>query len=217
MSELEGIVLGFDPGGKTKRAFGWSVCQTDGNALLPRPKTGSTIHAEEAIRQVQSAMKSHSNLKVLAAGIDAPLLWSREGDRKIDGIIRKELEKNGYSTGTVISVNSLRGACLAQGLLLAIRLNEIYKPQITEAHPTALLRLLKKLGQDGEINNLIKGLTGHKRDATISAYAAWAMIKKFPDWRDIYQDEHDSVRPFNTPVSYWMPIPKHPYADEARR
>ena len=205
MSELEGIVLGFDPGGAGR--FGWSLCQTAGGKLLSPLKTGLASHAEDAFRQAQSAMESLPGLKVLAAGIDAPLFWSRVGARKIDGVIREELKKNGYSTGTVIPVNSLVGACLAQGLLLAIRLNEIYKPLITEAHPTALRRLLKNLGQDEEIKELTKGLIDHEFDATISAYAAWAMLNEFRGWRDLYLAEPDPVQPFGTPVSYWLPIP----------
>ena len=66
---------------------------------------------------------------------------------------------------------------------------------------------MAKSGQDREINKLIKGLTEHKRDATIFAYAAWAMLNEFRGWQDLYLSEPDPVQPFNTPVSYWMPIP----------
>ncbi len=215
MSERVGIVLGFDPGGKNN--FGWSVCRTDKSGdklLIQLGKTGLANDALEVVGKVQEAMKSpdFQGLKVLAVGIDAPMFWSGRGNRQVDNIIREELKDKCFPRekvgGTVQHVNSLQGACLAQGLLLARHLNEIYEPKITEAHPKALLYLLKVLKQDREINKLIAGLSDHKRDATISAFAAWAMLNEFPGWRDLYQDECYPVQPFNTPVSYWMPIPK---------
>ena len=211
MSELEGIVLGFDPGGKGN--FGWSVCLTTGGKLLPPLMTGLASDAPEAIRGVQDAMKSFAylGLEVLAAGIDAPMFWTRDGSRKVDDVIRAELKEKGFPPnkigGTVQQVNSLQGACVAQGLLLADQLYGMYQLQITEAHPTASFYLLGQLKQDEEIKELTAGLTDHQFDATISAYAAWAMLKKFPGWRDIYQDEPGPVQPFGTPVSYWLPIP----------
>ena len=83
----------------------------------------------------------------------------------------------------------------------------MYKPKITETHPKVLLYLLKALEQDEEINKLIRGLGEHERDAVISAFAAWAMLKKLKGWRDLCQDENSPVQPFDTPVNYWMPIP----------
>lgn len=211
MAELEGIVLGFDPGGKGN--FGWSVCLTAGGKLLPPLNTGLASDAPEAIREVQDAMKSfaYPGLEVLAAGIDAPMFWTKDGNRKVDDVIRAELKAKGFPPnkigGTVQQVNSLQGACVAQGLLLADQLHGMYRLQITEAHPTASFYLLEQLKQDGEIKEMTEGLTDHQFDATISAYAAWAMLKRFPGWRDIYQDEPAPVQPFGTPVSYWLPIP----------
>ena len=205
-----GIVLGFDPGGRGN--FGWSVCQTDGSSLPTVLKTGLASDAEGAIDQVQQVMEwlDPSMLKVLAAGIDAPMFWSGKGNRKIDDIISKEIKK-GSSAGKgkprVLAVNSLWGSVVVQGLLLANRLYQMYEPKITETHPKALLYLLGELKQDGEMNQLIAGLgSEHERDAVVSAYAAWAMLDGFGGWRDIYLDEPDPVLPFDIPVSYWMPI-----------
>ena len=204
------IVLGFDPGGRGN--FGWSVCLTDGGNLLTRSKTGLGGDAEDVIGNVRMAMESLelSGVKVLAAGIDAPMFWGGKGNREIDALIGKEINKGG-SAGKgkprVLAVNSLWGSVVVQGLLLANRLYQMYEPKITETHPKALLYLLGELKQDGEMNQLIAGLgSEHERDAVVSAYAAWAMLDGFGGWRDIYLDEPDPVLPFDIPVSYWMPI-----------
>ena len=213
MATEAGIVLGFDPGGKTKKSFGWSVCQTDGGSLLPPSMTGLASDAVDVIGKVRMAMESLglSGVKVLAAGIDAPMFWGREGNRQIESIIRGELKKKGFPPhmlgGSVQEVNSLQGACLVQGLVLANRLYEMHKPKITETHPKALIYLLKELKQDGAMNQLIAETeTEHERDAVVSAYAAWAMLNGFGGWRDLYLDEPDPFLPLGTPVSYWMPI-----------
>lgn len=210
MATAAGIVLGFDPGGQGN--FGWSVCQTDGINLLPPSKTGLASDAEGAIHQVQQVMESldPSMLKVLAAGIDAPMFWDGKGNKEIDDLISKEIKKGGSSgkgKPRVLAVNSLWGSVVVQGLLLANRLYRMYEPKITETHPKALLYLLKELKQDGDMNQLIAGLgIEQERDAVVSAYAAWAMLNGFGGWRDIYLDEPDPVLPFGTPVSYWMPL-----------
>ena len=210
MATEAGIVMGFDPGGRGN--FGWSVCLTDGGNLLTVSKTGLASDAEGAIHQVQQVMESldPSMLKVLAAGIDAPMFWSGKGNREIDDLISKGIKKGGSSgkgKPRVLAVNSLWGSVVVQGLLLANRLYQMYEPKITETHPKALLYLLGELKRDGEMNQLIAE-TGseHERDAVVSAYAAWAMLSGFGGWRDIYLCEPDPVLPFGTPISYWMPL-----------
>ena len=216
MPERVDFILGFDPGGKNR--FGWSLCQTDGNELW-RSKTGLADDAQDAIDRVKGAIKALAdatpgNPRILAAGIDAPMFWSNRGNRAVDEIIRKALVASGFPSGkvggTVQAVNALRGACSVQGVLLGKYLHETYNSKITEAHPTALLYLLQALGQAGTIKSLTGGLNDHKRDATIAAFAAWSMLKPPPGWRNLYQEEPSPVRPFDTPVGYWMPIPKLP-------
>lgn len=207
------FILGFDPGGKDN--FGWSVCGIDGDKLRRPAKTGLANDAQDAIDQVERSIKEPSDglpeePKVLAAGIDAPMFWSiTGGNRRVDEIVRKALKDKGFPGsigGTVQDVNSLRGACLVQGVLLGKYLHETYTLKITEAHPKALRHLLKESGQSGKINPLIKGLGDHERDATLAAFAAWSMHEQSPGWRDLRSSEEDSVQPFDTPVSYWMPI-----------
>ena len=138
------------------------------------------------------------------------MFWSiTGGNRRVDEIVRKALKDKGFPGsigGTVQDVNSLRGACLVQGILLGKYLHETYTLKITEAHPKALRHLLKESGQSGKINPLIKGLGDHERDATLAAFAAWSMHEQSPGWRDIRSSEEDSVQPFDTPVRYLMPI-----------
>ena len=217
MPERMDFVLGFDPGGKGN--FGWSVCGTDGDKLRRPAKTGLANDARDAIDQVERSIKKLSDglpkePRVLAAGIDAPMFWSKTGgNRKVDEIVRKALTDKGFPGanvgGTVQDVNSLQGACLVQGILLGKYLHEKYTTlEITEAHPKALRHLLKESGQSGKIIPLMEGLglVAHEQDATLAAFAAWSMHERSPGWRDIRSSEEGSVQPFDTPVSYWMPI-----------
>ena len=244
--------MGFDPGGKGN--FGWCVCQADGDELQVR-QTCVANDAQDAIRQVKSAIKSlvsPGNPKVLAAGIDAPMFWSAAGNREIDREIKQALKDNCKPSETVIHINSLRGACSVQGVLLGKYLHETYPDlQITETHPTALRYLLKVCGKSGELEKVIEQVIEkfrtnegdalkseelrklnkdkrnvlkpgefkkpieerytHQRDAAISAYVAWKMLKRPADWQNLYLKEPGPVQPFDTPVSYWMPIPhRHP-------
>ena len=194
------IVWGFDPGGN--RRFGWSVCTADGGQMRCS-KTGVASHSQEAIEQVLSSLPPGAT--VLAAGIDAPLFWDRKkGNREVDGIVRGAVADKGcpYSSGTVQQVNSLRGACLVQGVLLADALHQEFpEARITEAHPKALSWLLGKA-----VPSHPPSVSEHEHDACLAAFTAWSMLQKSPGWQDIYLKEPNPIRPFGTPVSYWMPL-----------
>ena len=214
MPEAIGFILGFDPGGAGN--FGWSVCSAASDHLQRPLETGLADDAWDALNQVKQAIKAPNlpgDPSVLAAGIDAPLFWGRRGNRAIDAVLRRALKRSNFPTpgGTVQEVNSLRGSCLVQGVLLAKYLRETWNPPITETHPKALQHLLRHSGQPEmtELARLTEGLEDreHERDATLSAIGAWAMYKKLPGWRDIYDQECRPVQPFDTPVAYWMPIP----------
>ena len=220
MPESIGFILGFDPGGAGN--FGWSECGVASDHLQRPLKTGLADDAWDALNQVKDAIRSSSSRadpRILAAGIDAPLFWGRRGNRAIDAILRQALKRSKFPTpgGTVQQVNSLRGACMVQGVLLAKYLRE-WDPQlpITEAHPKALQHLLRHSGQPEmtELARLTEGLEDreHERDATLSAIGAWAMYKKLPGWRDIYDQECRPVQLFDTPVAYWMPLPQEEHA-----
>ena len=162
MPESIGLILGFDPGGAGR--FGWSVCSAASDHLQQPFKTGLADDAWDALGQVKKAIKS-SDLPghpVLAAGIDAPLFWGKKGNRDVDGAVRCALRRGKFPTpgGTVQQVNSLRGACLVQGVLLARYLWD-WKPglPITETHPKALLHLLRHSGQP-EMKKLVRLIEG---------------------------------------------------------
>ena len=204
--------MGFDPGGKGR--FGWCVCHSTPGELV-RLQTGLAHDAVGALDGVEEAMEwrgHQGNRAVLAAGIDAPMFWGTRGNREIDATIRNALKDTQFPTqgGTVQQVNSLRGACLAQGVLLGKYLHERWGLPITETHPKVLSHLLSLPGQPDmgvRVTELTRGLDEHERDATLSAIAAWAMIRKEPGWRDLYVDEPKPMQPFGTPVDFWMPLP----------
>ena len=247
MGEQVELILGFDPGGKEH--FGWSVCKVvDGELRLLR--FGVADDAKHAICKVKKVIEplGLSNAKVMAAGIDAPMFWSAKRNREIDGKIGAALLKASKKEcppkekkPSVLAVNSLRGACTVQGVLLGKHLCKEYpnlrteaEPSITETHPGALRYLLREArkSESDELEKIIKGLEKKssvpkdhgsltkrakrkyedQRDATISAYAAWQMYRHKSDqssgWRNLYgcDDEPGLVKPFDTPVSYWMPI-----------
>ena len=216
MSESSGLILGFDPGGAGR--FGWSVCGVENDELQVPLATCLADDAEDALDQVKKTIKSSGlsgRAHVLGAGIDAPLFWGRRGKRKVDDVLRKALRDGMFRTpsGTVQQINSLRGACLVQGVLLARYLSD-WEPglPITEAHPKALLHLLRHSGRTDMtmLARLVEGpqRSEHERDATLSAIGAWAMYKRLPGWRDLSCEEPNPLQPFGTPVAYWMPIPK---------
>lgn len=201
--EVGDVVLGFDPGGS--KAFGWAVCRSDGQRLHVQ-RTGVVSEAEEALVAVSKILPH-----VVAAGIDAPLFWARSGGRRADAIVRKAVQACGHAgaSGTVQQVNSLRGACLVQGVLLGHLIHQsIPHALITEAHPKALLWLLKTC----ELSDLVDGAnpaaSEHERDAVLAAYAAWMGPRA--DWRNLFEDEPCPVLPLGTPVNYWMPLPVTP-------
>ena len=203
---MPGFILGFDPGGEDH--FGWSICEEADGQLQPPEETGLADDAWDAINQVR--VRIPGNSRVLAAGIDAPLFWSRTGNRQADAVLRRTLTDNGFPAlkvgGTVQAVNSLQGACTVQGILLTKYLSETWDLTITESHPTALRHLLDHRGHQDMVMRLTAGLADHELDATLSAVSAWAAIQpNLPDWQNLYVEEPYPIQPFNIPVSYWMP------------
>ena len=210
------IFLGFDPGGKRK--FGWAVCSSSSD-IFKVLESGIADHAEDAVNQALS--KVQDNTKVLGAGIDAPLFWVENGSRKADDSVREAIQRLGSPTpsGTVQQVNSLKGACLVQGVLTANLLNQKIKNiTITESHPKALLYMLgianAKTGpNDVHIGDMIKfikfekrDVTEHERDAALGAYSSWQACQNNINWNNLYEEEPNPITPFNYTVSYWLPI-----------
>jgi hypothetical protein len=209
------IYLGFDPGGDGK--FGWAVCASEGSALRII-NTGRARHAKEAVTQTLSALPSGGT--VVGAGIDAPLFWAEDGGRHVDELVRSAIQQLGALApgGTVQHFNSLRGACLVQGVLTAKFLHD-QLPQIaiTESHPKALLFLLgvaceKKQPASvtvGDLPNYIvcnsNQVGEHERDAVLTAITALAQEKRPQSWINLFELEEKPVIPFEYQVAYWMP------------
>jgi predicted nuclease with RNAse H fold len=131
-----------------------------------------------------------------AVGIDAPLFWNPAGDRRADQIVQKAITQLGGPDGTVKSINSLRGPCLIQGILVTMicRQKSGNGIPITEAHPKALLRLIRKvnpvgvtMGDLGEyvVRSEAQGGPEHEKDAALGEVAAFAMGSRRSGWRDL--------------------------------
>jgi hypothetical protein len=210
------VILGFDPGGEKR--FGWCVAQAMSNGRLQLRASGLASHAAGAVTAALSEIGDVESVE--AAGIDSPLFWAVDGDRKADKSIRNAMKRLGGPNvgGTVQHVNSLRGACLSQGVMAAHLLRrKLPEIRITESHPKALLWLLRvakielrveEVGLD-RLSDLIGSesphLPDHERDAALGAVAAYAMMQGRSGWRDLYQEEKNAFAPVS-PVEYWMPV-----------
>ena len=210
MAESVNIFLGFDPGGAGtgKGNFGWSICREVGDKLQ-RVKTGLAKEAWDALNQAKNELERYSrqgNAHVLAAGIDAPLFWTKTGKREVDAFIEQE------SKIKPIPINSLYGAAAVQGPLLARHISDTWDSlPITESYPRALEHQLTRIGKHQMVQRLTKDLndaTGenHERDATLGAISAWAAIRQPANWQNLYLREPGPIIPFDISVSYWMPI-----------
>ena len=191
---------GADPGGI--KAFGVAVVDESGNTCCT---TVSSV--DEAVNWIKGSGT------VLGLGIDAPMWWSAApgGGRRADARLR-----NAYAipSGTVQSVNSLRGAALAGGALLASRMRELYPGlQVTESHPKALLQALGLDGAASATRFRIQNRWGdeeHQRDAAVAAVCAREGFQgRWPvdlaDVRD--QREEDPKSYWLAPVSYFWHEP----------
>lgn len=215
--------LGFDPGGGN--TFGWAVSCDDGFDTLDVLATGCAAHALQAVEEALKRLPQGA--QPAAAGIDAPLFWTTTGARRVDKTVRGTLRMMDAPSpgGTVQQLNSLRGACLVQGVAAAVLLRQQF-PQIkiTETHPKALLwhlRLARAGRRADEVSAAeLPGVrsvqtlsTEHERDAVISCYAAWSLHRQRGGWRDLAELEQDAIYLLPGPVSYWMPtVPENAMA-----
>jgi len=211
--------FGADPGGA--EAFGVALLRPDGTF-----ESAVVSCADDATKWL-----SRKAVTILAAGIDAPLWWSsgNSGDRAADRYLRKRFKLSG---GAVQAANSLRGAVLIQGALLAMWLRrQSPKLPITEAHPKALLKALwpdlSKSGPPWEKIAKCFQLEGpepddderkDKRDALLAAVAAregsaglWKCDLALCERPKEEQDPQDPDAVPWGPVHYWWPeiVTKH--------
>lgn len=209
------LYVGFDPGGKGQ--FGWAICSPEGERLQIL-HAGNAEHAQNALLAVKSRLSSQ--VTITGAGIDAPLFWVANGGRNSDLLVRNAIKKLGAKSpgGTVQQLNSLRGACLVQGPLIAkLLMDEFPSIAITETHPKALLFLLGLANRqnppsDIGIGNLSEYVhvdagqySEHERDSVLGAVASWISLKQQGEWRDLAQEEQGLIVPFDYKPAYWMP------------
>ena len=191
------FLIGLDPRGN--RRFGW--CVVADAPKLPRSAVASGLEnsADAAVSAALAAVPIDGHIR--CAGIYAPLFWPLSGTRYADVAVRASIREAGapHAARTVRDVNALRGACLVQGALAALKLRELYPLlPITEAHPKALLWLLPELSG-------LDAASKHERDALLAAIAAWATARKLSDWQDLLTMETAVYSPVSQPLHYFMP------------
>ena len=193
------IFLGFDPGGID--AFGWCVLYANECKEVEYVAGGICSNAREAINMAEK----NTDRPPAGIGIDSPMYWSPAGDRAADRLVRKQVIAADGSSGTVGHVNSLRGACLAQGVMVGCLARQIWDGvPITESHPKALLRVWP------DVSSFTSGFAlqnDHERDAAIGAYSALAWFSQTHGWRDLRQFEEDPFDLIDAPPPvYWFPV-----------
>ena len=199
---MKQFVAGFDPGGKAK--FGWCVAEfADSPNVI---KKGAVACADEAFDEMHKSLNDTKG-QLVAVGIDSPLYWMRNGKRrKADSHVWDALKKesSGASSGMVQAVNSLRGACLIQGLFLATRIKCKYPDcVITETHPKVLLEISPEVKD--YVNQVPNICNEHERDAIISAWAA-AQCLRPGDKQNLFKlDEEKDIHIFLKKTMYWWP------------
>ena len=191
--------VGADPGGIGN--FGLAFLCEDGGV-----ECATVSSVKEAIEKIEQKGNP------LGLGIDAPMWWSSKegGGRKVDKRLRKAY---GLHPGTVQSVNSLQGAVLAGGALLAFETRQKHSTiRITESHPKALLKACydddwEKFANKYKISDGCCG-NEHERDAIISAICAREGFEK--RWnidlsQDRYQTEQNPEKYWLAPINYFWP------------
>ncbi len=187
--------VGIDPGGVS--SMGWCVMTVQGAAI--QLACGTCTGVESCLDLIASRLAKAP----AAVGIDAPLYWVYYGDRIADRRIRSAVTAAGGASGTVSHVNSLRGACLVQGVLSVAAIAKRWpSARVTESHPKALLRVWP------EAAAFISGWsfgTKHERDAALGAYAAKAFYERSLGWVDWITRESNVFLPGGQSVAYWFP------------
>lgn len=182
--------LGFDPGGMNN--FGVACISPNGNALC---KTVSS--AQEAVEAF--------DVTPIGIGVDAPLWWSIEpgGGRTCDQWIRTTYS---IPSGSVQSVNSLRGAAIAQGLLISDMISKGFPDCIiSESNPKAVIQALNTDFDEFLEENLTSHAykNEHERDALVCALCCKFGVE------GIWKKDLSLIRPRSEKVH-------QPFAFEAR-
>ena len=202
--------VGADPGGDNN--FGLAFLDAVGKQL----SCDTVSSVDEAIEQIVRRGAP------LGLGIDAPMWWSSRvgAGRKADDRIRRKYRRDGMPPGKVQTANSLQGAALVGGMLLALRIRETFPDtRITETHPKAVLYAFEPLP---EIESQERSFAErfdvpvdcwrdeHQRDAIIAAVCAREGFEG--RWTfDLAQQRCESEQ---DPSSYWL-APMHYFWPES--
>ena len=181
--------VGADPGGKG--AFGLALLDEEGGL---RCDTVSSVH--QAVTEIEAAGEP------LGLGIDAPMWWcaGEGGGRMVDQKLR---DHYGISSGTVQAANSLRGAALIGGALLASRVRRSFPgARITESHPKALLLAFNYCDEEFAEKYGISRVwrNEHERDAAIAAVCAREGFEG--GWRTNLAEQRYPLE--QDPQDYWL-------------
>ena len=181
--------VGSDPGGRS--AFGLAFVDVSGHVSCA---TVSSV--DEAVRKITAVGEP------LALGIDAPMWWSAcEGaGRMADERLRKRYPN---ASGSIQSGNSLWGAALIGGALLASRIREEFPGiRITESHPKALLLAMNL--DEGKFAARFGVEMGsrneHERDAVVAAICAREGFEG--RWPTDLAEERGPLE--QNPHAYWL-------------
>ncbi len=219
-------VIGLDPGGQ--KAFGWCIMTISSEGEIVKMEKGTGSFIDSIIDRIASELDSFNPSIPSAVGIDAPLYWSTaiqgsKSERVSDRLIRQLMNPNEGVSSSVLHVNSLRGACLVNGILSIVRLREKWsKIKITEAHPGALKIIVPEQierfieSRSPKIVDFppekIKDKNNHEYDAAIAAFSAWKMIIGSEVWTDLIIEEKKDDKekeklffPAGENIAYWFP------------
>lgn len=200
-----GFWVGADPGGKGH--FGLAFLDDESGDMCHELVSSVDDAVDEICRKGQP----------LGVGIDAPLWWSsgQASRRKADEWIRRHYS---IHSGTVQSPNSLRGAALVGGMMLACRIREKYAKanrgvHITESHPKALLMALDLSRHAfAQKFHIEVPENEHKWDAAVAALCAREGFRG--RWtNDLIENRHPSEQ---DPLEYWL-APVHYFWPEPER
>ena len=201
-------ILGLDPGGKGN--FGWALMELSASLPLRLLASGAADHAKSAVTwALKEAQQRGGN--VVIAGVDAPLCWVSGPEREADKQLRKA--RNQVGGRGVMHVNSLNGACLAQGMMAAKMLEE-KGIALIEAHPGSIEDILAYNGElQASLSPDILALPkrDHQRDAALTALAAWAWYTKQKNWIDLntkHPTEGETFSLLKERAPYIMPLAK---------
>ena len=189
---MSGYWVGADPGGKDK--FGLAFLDDD-----QRLRSMLVSSVDQAVEEISGKGEP------LGLGIDAPMWWSSAsgGGRKSDEMLRR---KYGIHPGTVQSANSLQGAALVGGMMLAFRVRQRFPDaRITESHPKALLHALD-LGRTSfpERFGISSGWSNNEdeQDAAIAAVCAREGFSG--GWQTDLADKQFRDESEQNPGTYWL-------------